>query len=116
MKTGLKNEDKAFAQENIQDTSNFVKPDNLNHGVSRVIKVNMGLTEEGKKEVQEDDKALNGFCLYAVENYGTKGDGSTKDQKYWKGMKGATTTGVKGGSAKLNYGGKELGSLKVAYE
>lgn len=31
-------------------------------------------------------------------------------------MKGATTTGVKGGSAKLNYGGKELGSLKVAYE
>ena len=57
MKTGLKNEDKAFAQENVQDTSNFVKPDNLNHGVSRVIKVNMGLTEEGKKEVQEDDKA-----------------------------------------------------------
>lgn len=57
MKTGLKNEDKVFAQENVQDTSNFVKPDNLNHGVSRVIKVNMGLTEEGKKEVQEDDKA-----------------------------------------------------------
>lgn len=116
MKAGLKNDGKAFAKENVQDMSNFMKPDSLNHGVSRVINVSMSLTEEGKKELQKDDDALNGFCLYAVENYGTKGDGCTKDQKYWKGTKGATTTGVKGGSAKLDHGGKELGSLNVTYE
>ncbi|ODM22655.1 hypothetical protein SI65_00244 [Aspergillus cristatus] len=116
MKTGLKNDGKAFAKENVQDMSNFVKPDNLNHGVSRVINVSMTLTDEGKKELQKDDEALNGFCLYAFENYGTKGDGCTKEQKYWKGIKGATTTGVKGGSSKLSHGGKELGSLKVTYE
>lgn len=98
--------------------SNFVEPDSLNHGVSRVIIVSVSFIEEGKKELRKDDEALNGFCLYAVENYGTKGDGCTEDQKYCKGMNGATTTGVKGGNAKLELGheGKELGSLKVTYE
>lgn len=111
MKDGLKKNGKGGANENVKDMSNLHQPSVLQHGVSRVIRLTMTLSDEGKKELDNDDDVLNGFCLYAIENFWTKGDGCTKNMDYW----GGTTTGVKDGKAELKHGDKNMGTLEVTY-
>lgn len=76
----------------------------------------MSLTEDGKKELGDDDAKLNDFCLESLELLGTKNKGCTEEVAFYKASGGSgTTTGVKEGDLEIWKGKTKFGSVKMTY-
>ena len=116
LKPSLAQGSEGKVDDTLDDSSHLEDATYLEAGDPLGITITMSLTEDGKKELGDDDAKLNDFCLGSLELFGTKGKGCTKERAFYKANGGsATKTGVKEGDLEIWKGETKFGFVKMGY-
>ncbi|KAL4945543.1 hypothetical protein BDV06DRAFT_219231 [Aspergillus oleicola] len=106
-----------------KDADIYVSSQRVLWGKNLRVVYKVSLTDEGAKSVHSKEglsqKDFKAFCVDALEKYGTKDKGCTKDpQEFSNGVvkKRTMTTGVLAGSMKWKDGNEEIATLSVKFE
>ena len=116
LKPSLTQGSEGKVDDTLDDSSRLDDYTYLEAGDPLGITITMSLTEDGKKELGDDDGKLNDFCLESLELFGTKKKGCTHEVGFYKATGGkGTTTGVKEGDLEIWKGETKFGFVKMGY-
>ncbi|KAL4818368.1 hypothetical protein BDW67DRAFT_183091 [Aspergillus spinulosporus] len=107
----------------VDDADIYVSQTNVLWNKNLRVVYKLTLTDKGYEKVHAkkdgiSQKDLNKFCVGALETYGTKGKGCTKDPLDFMNSihKRTTTTGIKAGTQEWKYDKDTIATLKVSFE
>ncbi|KAL5000914.1 hypothetical protein BDV10DRAFT_24056 [Aspergillus recurvatus] len=107
----------------VEDADIYVSQSNVLWNKNLRVVYKLTLTDKGYDKVHAkkdgvSQKDLNEFCVEALQKYGTKGKGCTKDPRDFSNSvhKRTTTTGIKAGTQEWKYEKDKIATLKVSFE